>query len=55
LGKGDAFETCLVTGDLIDTALKSEGGGQTFYVCGAGCIEVMKNKSTAYLKKSPAK
>src|SRR5262245_29308766 len=42
LGKGDGVATCPVTGEAIDTALKGEVDGQTFYVCCAGCIDMVK-------------
>ncbi len=55
LGKGDGIETCPVTGDTVNKGSKGEVDGQTFYVCCAGCIEVVKQNPAAYLKKSPAK
>ncbi|MGH9753577.1 MAG: hypothetical protein ACREA2_12410 [Blastocatellia bacterium] len=55
LGKGDGVKFCPVTGDPVDTALKGEVDGQTFYVCCGGCIDTVKANPAAYLKKSPAK
>jgi YHS domain-containing protein len=55
LGKGDGVETCPVTGDPVKKELKGEVDGRTFYVCCAGCIEVVKKNPAAYLKKIAAK
>jgi len=55
LGKGDGVETCPVTGEPVDKDLKGEVDGQTFYVCCAGCIDVVKKNPAAYLKKAKAK
>jgi YHS domain-containing protein len=55
LGKGNGVDTCPVTGEPVDKALKGEVNGQTFYVCCAGCIDTVKENPAAYLKKSPAK
>ncbi|MDX2033042.1 MAG: hypothetical protein SF339_20360 [Blastocatellia bacterium] len=51
LGKGDGIETCPVTGEPVNKNLKGEANGQTFYVCCEGCLEEVKKKPDAYLKK----
>jgi YHS domain-containing protein len=55
LGKGDGVTTCPVTGELVSKELKGEVDGQTFYVCCAGCIDMVKKNPAAYLKKAVAK
>jgi YHS domain-containing protein len=55
LGKGDGVNTCPVTGEPVDAALKGEVDGQTFHVCCEGCIETVKKNPAAYLKKPNAK
>jgi len=55
LGKGDGVTTCPVTGEAVDKELKGEVDGQTFYVCCAGCIEMVKQNPAAYLKKTHKK
>jgi len=55
LGKGDGITTCPVTGELVDKELKDEVDGQTFYVCCAACLEMVKKNPAAYLKKTNKK
>ena len=55
LGKGDGITSCPVTGEPVDKELKGEFDGQTFYVCCAGCLEMVKKNPAAYLKKAKAK
>jgi YHS domain-containing protein len=55
LGKGDGITTCPVTGEPVDKDLKGEFDGQTFYVCCAGCIEMVMKNPAAYLKKANKK
>jgi YHS domain-containing protein len=55
LGKGDGITSCPVTGEPVDKTLKGEVGGQTFYVCCAGCIEMVMKNPAAYLKKANKK
>src|SRR5262249_29870701 len=55
LGKGDGITTCPVTGEPVDKELKDVVDGQTFYVCCAGCLEMVKKNPAAYLKKTNKK
>lgn len=50
LGKGDGINTCPVSGQPVDRAIKFGFDGRTVYFCSASCREAFKKSPESYLR-----